>query len=69
MQTGSEDVANVLVKTAHQNYEGYTKKEIIQSKEARWVMGMIGNPIEQDFKGMVRRNIIHNLPCNRQSDY
>ncbi len=62
VQTGSEDGGNALVQMVHQNYKGYTKKEILQGKEARWAMGIIGNPREQDFKGMVRGNMIHNCP-------
>ena len=67
VQTGLEDAANVLVQRVCQNYEGYTKKEIHQVKEARRAMGMIGNPSEQDFKGMVRRYMIHNCPITTKA--
>jgi hypothetical protein len=30
-------------------------------------MGMIGNPIEQDFKGMVRGYMIHNCPVTTKA--
>jgi hypothetical protein len=50
VQTGSEDAALAFNRTVWQNYEGYTKKEILRAKEARWVMGLIGYPNEQDFK-------------------
>jgi hypothetical protein len=36
-------------------------------KEARRAMGMIGNPSEQDFKGMVRRYMIHNCPITTKA--
>ncbi len=62
VQTGLEDAANLLVQMVYQNYERYTKEEILQAKEARWAMGMTGNPSEQDFKGMVRGIMIHNCP-------
>jgi hypothetical protein len=52
----------VQTQTVRQNYKGYTKKEILQAKEARRPMGMIGNPSEQGFKGMVKGNMIHNCP-------
>ena len=29
------------------------KKEVLQAKEARQAMGLIGNPSKNDFKGMV----------------
>jgi hypothetical protein len=41
VQTGSEDAANMLVQMVHENYEGYTKREILRAKEARRAMGMI----------------------------
>ncbi len=58
VQTGSEEAANTLGQTVCQNYKGYTKKEILQAKEMRRTMGMIGNPSEQDFKSIVRGNMI-----------
>ena len=64
VQTGSEDAANMFVQTVQQNYEGYTKREILRAKEVRRAMEMIGYPSKQDFKGMVRANIIHNCPIN-----
>jgi hypothetical protein len=35
VQTGSKEVANVFVQTVWQNYKGYTKQEILKTKEAR----------------------------------
>jgi hypothetical protein len=64
VQTGSEDAAHMFVQTVRQNYEGYTKKEILRAKEARPAMGLIGYPNEQDFKGMVRAKMIPNCPIN-----
>ena len=54
----------MFVQTVRQNYEGYTKKEILQAKEARRAMGLIGYPKDQDFKGMVRANMIPNCPID-----
>ncbi len=34
----------------------------MEAKEARQAMGMIGNPSKEDFKGMVRGNMIQNCP-------
>jgi hypothetical protein len=48
----------MLVQTVHQNYEGCMKRKVLQAKEARRAMGMIGNPSKRDFKNMVRGNLI-----------
>ncbi len=44
------------------NYEGFTKKEVLQAKEARCAMGLLGNPSESKFMGMVSNNMITNCP-------
>ncbi len=62
VQTASEEAGSMLVQTVHQNYKGYTKSEVLQAKEARRTMGMIGNPSQRDFKNMVRGNLINNCP-------
>ncbi len=62
VQTSSKEAAKVLVQTVRQNYEGYTKRKILEAKEARRAMGMIGNPSKEDFKGTVRGNMIQNCP-------
>ncbi len=48
------------VQTVRENYEGYTKHEILKAKEARRAQGLIENPSESNFKGMVRGNMIQN---------
>jgi hypothetical protein len=50
------------VQTMHRNFEGYTKKEIVQAKEARKAQAMIGNPSKKDFKGMVSNHLVANCP-------
>jgi hypothetical protein len=45
-----------------ENFKGYTKREILQVKEARQAQRMIGSPSEKDYKGMVSSNIIKNCP-------
>ena len=62
IQTGSKEAAKVLVQTVRQNFEGYTKFKVLEAKEARRAMGMISNPSKEDFKGMVRGNMIKNFP-------
>jgi hypothetical protein len=61
-QTASAEAGTMLVQTVHQNYKGYTKRKVLQAKEARCTMGMIGNSSERDFKNMVRGNLINNFP-------
>jgi hypothetical protein len=52
-----------LIQTIHGNYEGYTKKEVLQAKEASGAQAMLGNPCKKDYKGMVRaNNLIPNCP-------
>ncbi len=50
------------VQTVHGNYEGHTKRDVLQAKEAQRAQAMIGNPSEGDFKGMVSGNLIKNCP-------
>jgi hypothetical protein len=60
IQTGSEEAATAFVQTLQQNYKGFTIKEVLQAKEARCTMGLIGNPSKNNFKGMVSNNMIMN---------
>jgi hypothetical protein len=62
VQTGSKEAAKVFVQTVQQNYEGFTKRKVLQVKEGRHAMEMIGNSSKEDFKGMVRGNMIQNCP-------
>jgi hypothetical protein len=41
------------VQTVRGNYEGHTKRYVLQAKEARCAQAMIRNPSKGDFKGMV----------------
>jgi hypothetical protein len=50
------------VQTVHGNYEGHTKRDVLQAKEARHAQAMIGNPSKGDFKGMISGNLIKNCP-------
>ena len=60
LSSSSDQAATMLVQTVRGNYEGYTKKEVLQAKEARRGQGMIGSPSESDYKGMVSSNLIRN---------
>jgi hypothetical protein len=48
----------INVQTVWENYEGYTKQEILKAKEARRAQGLIGNPSKANFREMVRGNMI-----------
>ena len=48
------------IQTVRRNYEGYTKQEVTQAKEARRAQAMMGNPSEKDYKGMVTNSLIAN---------
>ena len=50
------------IQTVRGNYEGYTKEEVTQAKEACRAQAMMGNPSEKDYKGMVSNNLIANCP-------
>ena len=50
------------VQTVRGNYEGYTKKEVLQAKAARRAQAMMRNPSESNCKGMVSRSMIKNHP-------
>jgi hypothetical protein len=62
VQIGSKEAAATFVQKVQHNYKGYTKRKILQAKEAGHRMGMIGNPSKGDFKKMVRGNMINNCP-------
>jgi hypothetical protein len=50
------------VQMVQENYEGFTKKDVIKAKEARRSQALIGNPSKKDFKGMVSNHLISNCP-------
>ena len=50
------------IHTVRGNYEGYTKREVTQAKEARRAQAMMGNPSKKDYIGMVSINLIANCP-------
>ena len=45
-----------FIQTVRGNYEGYTKWEVTQAKEACRAQAMMGNPSKNDYKGMVSNN-------------
>ncbi len=59
-QQSTERKGVALMQTVIENFEGYTKREVLRAKEARCAQAMIGNPSKGDFKGMVSNNMINN---------
>ena len=51
------DAGTTLVQTVRSNYKGFTKKDIMASKAARKLQGMIGIPSEKDYGGMASSNM------------
>jgi hypothetical protein len=56
----------MLVNTVRDNFEGHMKGDIPQAKEAQRLQGIVGNPTDKEFKGMVRGNLITNCPITVQ---
>ncbi len=64
-EEGNEDEESndlMMVNTARKNFEGFTKHEIKMAQEAKRLQGMIGNPTDREFTGMVREKLIANCP-------
>jgi hypothetical protein len=54
------------ITTVRNNYEGFTKKQVVQATAARRLMGMIGAPTEREFQGLVRQNMIKDCPISHE---
>jgi hypothetical protein len=63
---GKEE-ATMLVQTVRGNYEGYTKREVLEAKEARQGQALIGNPSKKDYHNMVSSNMIANCPFSKSN--
>ncbi len=61
-QECASGAARIHVQMVCGNYEGYTKQEIVQAKQARKAQAMIGNPSKKDFRGMVTNHLVANCP-------
>ncbi len=57
----------MLVNTVRENFKGYTRQDVKRTREARRIQGMIANPTEREFTGIVCENFLTNCPitvCN-----
>ncbi len=64
-EKGNEDEQSnnlLMVNTVRKNFEGFIKHEIKMAQEARKLQGMIGNPMDREFTGMVHEKLIANSP-------
>ncbi len=63
----NSNIEMMLVNTVRGNFKGYTCHDIERAKEARCIQGMIANPTEKEFAGMVCERLLTNCPvtvCN-----
>jgi len=58
----SNNIELMLVNTVRENFEGYSHHKAKKAKEARHIQGMIANPTEREFAGMVREQLLTNCP-------
>jgi hypothetical protein len=60
--SGAQDIdANndhMMVTMARGNFEGFTKHDVQKTQESRRLQGVIGNPTEREFAGMVHEKLI-----------
>ncbi len=52
----------MLVNTVRGNIEGYTCHKVERVREVRRIQGMIANPTEREFAGMVHEQLLTNCP-------
>jgi len=58
----SSNIELMLVNTVRENFEGYSCHEVEKAKEAWRIQGMIANPTEREFAGIVREQLLTNCP-------
>jgi hypothetical protein len=58
----SSNIELMLVNTVRENFEGYTRHDVVRDREARRIQGMIANLTEREFAGMVREKLLTNCP-------
>ena len=62
----SSNIELMLVNTVRENFEGYSCHKVEKAKEARRIQGMIANPTEREFAGMVPEQLLANCPVTVQ---
>ncbi len=56
------NIEPMIVNTVRGSFGGYTCHEVERAREARRIQGMIVNPTEREFAGMVREQLLTNCP-------
>ena len=56
-----------MVQTVRGNFEGYTKRQIEEAKEAWKAVAMVGHPTGREFLSMVCSNMIQNCPIRPEA--
>ena len=51
-----------LIQTVHQNEAGYSQRQLATARSARDLYSKVGHPSVQDFKAMIKNNLILNCP-------
>ena len=60
--TTDEERVNFLIDTVEENKSGYTQRQFENAKKARKLYHIIGCPTVENFKSILRQNIIRNCP-------
>ena len=55
-------VTNCLVASVEENKKGYTERQFKRAKEARALYHKVGTPTVENFKGLLRQNLIQDCP-------
>ena len=53
-----------LVNTVQENSEGYSKRQVLQAKQARDLQAILGNPSTRDLKTIIESNQLANCPVS-----
>jgi hypothetical protein len=61
LDDNSEDLAVTLIQSVHENYRGYTRREVEQAIMARKLQAQAGHPSEKVFKKEVSCKSPHSL--------
>ncbi len=63
----NSNIEMMLMNTVQGNFEGYNRHDIERAKEAQCIQGMIVNPTEKEFAGMVRERLLTNCPVTMRN--
>ena len=51
-----------LIQTVQQNESGYSQRQLATARMTRDLYSKVGHPLMQDFKAMIKNNLILNCP-------